>query len=669
MSRNSTAGVQSISSILSPTLTEKYRRNGKLQSCEPCRKSKLKCDRLGILEPLTEDLEATIGCEQQKICVSNDRITQGCKVLSFFKNRALINRFLIRLYEICEGSHGIVPEFIMREWLQKLWFHYGGVLVDQDPDRIREMSETIWRNTLTPLVFNGQTTGLEWARMATGPNLRWETLGLIAVSIGLCAIETPPADQLFTENMTTRSCLLRMMKEISEDCLAFCRHCEVLDDTFIWLLFEDSTLIGAVKGDRDYSTYRASGEAHSAVVAMGLHQGIKADENVPFFLAELRKRTFMCAYYQEISIASFLGRPPRLSYRYCTLDPPLDLTEEQLLQTGPQLAATLASLDENGYSTSGGFQYGAWYRSNVHCTMRREDVVDLALQHYTRDELLARAKVIQQKHDEEWKLVPAHIAKTFMEPIDYDNLKRLKPLHALVMIWQRNGRRANELLLQRVLIRKTGATSEKLIATARAIFTDVLQITQRYDIASVFQTSFNFFLCTHGLRSAAILAIELLKQEMLPSYPENPLLPRSQTIQDLAIFAARLGAVDPSDGCYSVCEHGKTLITKILDRILSPEPAAARQGGGGGGCNRHPEQIQPQAQEMLPTQMEMDAPPHTLGPVNCMATGVPDMGYSMGMFDVGIGAEVPMSLGQDVDFMRLLDGVDWERMDNWSGRM
>lgn len=27
-------------------LTEKYRRNGRLQSCEPCRKSKLRCDHV-----------------------------------------------------------------------------------------------------------------------------------------------------------------------------------------------------------------------------------------------------------------------------------------------------------------------------------------------------------------------------------------------------------------------------------------------------------------------------------------------------------------------------------------------------------------------------------------------------------------------------------------------
>lgn len=43
--RSGRVGVQGITGSNS-SLTEKYRRNGKLQSCEPCRKSKLRCDHV-----------------------------------------------------------------------------------------------------------------------------------------------------------------------------------------------------------------------------------------------------------------------------------------------------------------------------------------------------------------------------------------------------------------------------------------------------------------------------------------------------------------------------------------------------------------------------------------------------------------------------------------------
>ncbi|KAG6355752.1 hypothetical protein INS49_003718 [Diaporthe citri] len=632
--------------------------------------SNILSEGLCILEPVSTDLDATIGTQQQRIHISNERITQGCKVLAFFRRKSMIHRFIARWYEVCEGTQGIVIEAVMKEWLAKIWLDHGATLTSQEPAKIRKLSELIWRNTLTPLVFNGKTTALEWARLATGPGLRWETLGLIAVNIGLCAIETSESDQLFVEGEVTRLCLINLMKQISEDCLGFCRYCEVLDDLFIWLLGEDSALVGAVKGDRDYSTYRATGEAHSAVIAMGLHQGIKADENVPFFLAEMRKRVFVCAYFQEISVASFLGRPPRLSYRYCTIDPPLDLTERQLVQTGPELEAALASLDKDGYNTAGHLQHAGWTRSYANCAMRREDVIDLALGHYTRDEVLDRAKIIQEKHDAHWSSLPPFLSKRSREPFDFTDPAMAKPLHALQIMVLRNGRRSNELLLQRVLIRKTGATPEKLIATALDIFKDVLQITHRHDIATMFKTSFSFIMSSHGLRSAAIVAIELLKQEMLPQYPERPLLPRSQTIQDLAIFASRLGSVQPTDGCYSVCEQGKRVITKILDRILSPGPPVVLQRTDSGSvCNHAQEQRQLQQpqqgmQGMIP-MMDMDgAPMNTLGSMNGMVMGLPDMGYSMGM-NVGFGAEPPMSLGQDSDFMRWLDSMEWERMDNW----
>lgn len=334
--------------------------------------------------------------------------------------------------------------------------------------------------------------------------------------------------------------------------------------------------------------------------------------------------------------------------------------------------------------------------------MRREDVIDLALGHYTRDEVLARAKIIQEKHDAHWESLPPFLSKRSREMFDFTDPALAKPLHALQIMVLRNGRRANELLLQRgkhiptylvdlprdpiiltpktpaVLIRKTGATPEKLIATALDIFKDTLQITHRHDIATMFKTSYSFIMSSHGLRSAAIVAIELLKQEMLPQYPDRPLLPRSQTIQDLAIFASRLGFVRPTDGCYSVCEQGKRVITKILDRILSPGPPVAlqRTDSGGSVCNHAREEEQPQQpqhqqiqhpqgiQGMLP-MMDMDgAPMNALGSMNGMVMGLPDMGYSMGM-NVGFGTEAPMSLGQDSDFMRWLDAMEWERMDNW----
>lgn len=319
--------------------------------------------------------------------------------------------------------------------------------------------------------------------------------------------------------------------------------------------------------------------------------------------------------------------------------------------------------------------------------MRREDIVDLALGQYTREEILERARVIEEKTERHFASLPAFLQKYYSDPVEFIVGSQIKPLVALQLGAMRSSSRSNELLLQRVLIRKTGASSERLTRVARAVFHDVLQVTQRHDLASQFQASYNAYLSGHGLRSAAIVAIELLKQDMLPQYPERPTLPRSQTIQELAVFAARLATVDPSDGCYNLCEQGNRVISKILDRILSPQgarqdkgpacqdPAARAQaqvqaqaaavsggaGNGGGGGEGQQHQGLPQC------QMDTDVTMTTIGPpFNPTMVAMPSDFPGYDMMDIGIGIEAPTSLGQDMDFMRWLEGMNWERMENWT---
>lgn len=311
-------------------------------------------ETLGLLEPEPADLDAMD--QQQDIIITNSRITQGCRILAFFVNQGMITRFMSRYHETCNDDDGIVLTSILRIWLQQIYLCHSTTLTSQDPVKVRKLSERIWRNTLTPLEFDGTTSAREWAKLASGVGLRWEVLGLIALCMGFFVMETPSSDQIFAETEVSRSCVLGRVQEIAEKCLVFCRYCEVLEDSFIWLLLEYWMLIQAIKGDRHYASYRASGEACSAVIALGLHQAIKPTKKVPFFLAELRKKAFLCAYYGEISLATCLGRPSRLSYRYCNIDPPLDLTQAQLDQTGDELTATLASLDEDGYNRTGTIQ-------------------------------------------------------------------------------------------------------------------------------------------------------------------------------------------------------------------------------------------------------------------------------------------------------------------------
>jgi len=112
---------------------------------------------------------------------------------------------------------------------------------------------------------------------------------------------------------------------------------------------------------------------------MGLHQDIKADGDVPFFLAELRKLTFAAIYSADKDVATFLGRPPRISHRYCNLQLPLDLEFHQVVAERGDLRLLSNKFDEKGWNWDGVLSWATFARARLLMSFIREDVLELSL--------------------------------------------------------------------------------------------------------------------------------------------------------------------------------------------------------------------------------------------------------------------------------------------------
>ncbi|TLD36025.1 AP-2 complex subunit beta [Venturia nashicola] len=545
----------------------------------------------------------------------------------------MINRFIARWYELSEGTGVIIIETFMKKWCLEMWLRWGDVLAEQDPTKLRRLSVLLFKNTQTPLQYDGTITAKNWISLGTGQNIRWEVIGCIAAMVGLCMRTLDPSDTLFKEFKVNRTKMSLHMMDVADECVAFCRECETLDDMFLWLLMEKHPLTSTIKGQGSYIAYHQSGELNNAIVAKGLHVNIQADNDTPFFLSELRKRTFIQAYGSECSIASFLGRPPRLSYRYCNINLPLDLDDEQIVMEGAQLQEALASLDSKGWSKKNRVLRTTLMRCWHGFAPRREDIIDLALGNYSTEEVLRHAAEIHEKTEALWASVPLHMQKTRYE-CSTKGGSAVECLHRNVI---RQGTLANELLLQRVLRRKASVPPDTLIATARAIFKDIISITARHDIARDFQLDMTYLLAAHGLRPAAIIAVELLKQEQQVPYPQQPRLPRSETVQDLSVFAARLGAIDRADGTWGLCEQARKVITRILDKLLAPPIAPT--------ATMLPHF--PGSSSVLHADLNIAEP-------NSGLTGLEGLGNGMGL-------EAPMNLGNDNDFMLWLENTDWDK--------
>lgn len=516
--------------------------------------------RLGITSSGLEPATAV-----HKKPIPYERIASGCRALSFLHNRAMIDRGIDLFFQSIECIHIHCGEFIVRQWLSQMWFVHGEVLLNQNPEQIRRLSHLLCENTATPQVFDGRTTASLWICSATGAHIRWGVIAMIANYLATYAMVTNSSDPFFQEFNVDRKSLLDDMTEVSDVSLRLCRESGALDDIFICALLEHYNITKYTKGEACYTTYCIGAEVNSALITMGLHQEIKADGQVPFFLAELRKRLRAIIYTAEISIATFLGRPPRLSHRYMNLDPPLDLTDPQLFSENPQeLAVAIAHLDEQGFNRDGDIGHVSWIRSSIGFMTRREDILELSLGNFTSDEVRENADIIQRKTEAHWGALPQVLLNLKGGEFGLETQKVIE-LHFQNVF--RQGPQVNSLLLHRVLMHKAGTGPMGLIITAQTILSDVMRLYKRVEMSAA--TSFIYFLAVHGLRSAVILAVELLKQEQLPVYPNEPLLPRSRTIQDLCIFTDKLSDLNPMFGDKELCEKGRKLISRVLDKILS----------------------------------------------------------------------------------------------------
>ncbi|TGJ87174.1 hypothetical protein E0Z10_g1583 [Xylaria hypoxylon] len=589
-------------------------------------------ENLSKLGVVSTELE---GPKLPRITISNDQIVRGSQIISFLKDTSLVHDFINRSFDIGDGIVNVCIEPVMKQWLMKLWANHGETLKKRNPEKLRRLSELLWHNTLTSIVVSEDMDYKAWSLLATGMNIRWEVIGIIAALIGRCATTLSRSDLLLTQHNVTKPILARRMSEISSTCLDFARNCEALDDLFIWLLIENSDLTASIKGDGSYAVYRESGEIVNAVVAMGLHVDVKQGKpRIPFFLEQIRSRIVattisILQYYLSVG---YIGCP---SHR-----------------RRDEIARIVATLDENGFGTSGRTTRATFMKAWIGISPRREDVLDLALGRYSRDEILRRAEQIQKQSSEYWESLPLFVRSMENDSYDYSEVgsSKKRPLETLLKITLRQGYRANELLLQRVLIRKTGASWDKLVEAASSIFEDILQVTKRHELASILQSNISALLAVSGLRSASVIAVELLKQEQLPNYPKNPLLQRSRTIQDLSVFAARLGDVDPSDGSFTVCDQGRKVITRILDKILSPPNLLERPIAS---HIQHEQQHEAQTHEGMELNLfQGEAAPHQEWPL------LDPLDFQMG--EVNWGIEVPF-LGHDSDFVQWLENVDWEK--------
>ena len=127
---------------------------------------------------------------------------------------------------------------------------------------------------------------------------------------------------------------------------------------------------------------------------MGLHMEITSDGQVPFWLSEVRKRMKASVYNIDKSVCTFVGRPPRMSRKYCVMQLPLGLDIESWRLQGRELEEAVERLDAAGWDTGDSMRGVHWTRCALICNMIREDILELSLGTVPQDDVAVAQQVL-----------------------------------------------------------------------------------------------------------------------------------------------------------------------------------------------------------------------------------------------------------------------------------
>lgn len=520
---------------------------------------------LGIQQPNADDPALT--------AVSPLYIERGAAVLTLLKDSTIFQRYLDKWFSFGRGI--ILVEPMIKIFTAGIWSFWGKTLREQNPKDLRRMSERIWQNTLKPVsrLLDRHTSPRVFCAAVTGENLRWEIVGIVVTLVALLCQSLSDADPIFCAKdapLEDRAALILRTHNASEICIGFCEDFAIVNDLYLWFLYENASLYCSLRSRGSFENWKRSGILATAMIFFNLHQEIKVDDNTPFFMSELRKRLFVCAYENDKYSAIYNGRPPRLTRSYCLLQSPLDLTDDQLMSEGPELEIAMQSLDDEGWNSGARVQRSTFARLFIPNSLLAEEILEVSMGNLPQEEVIRRAADIERRAIELQASLPEFLR---VDDRPFLDMKR-QPIELLYMAYIRLDSLNHHFLLQRILIKKIGADNSKLLSIAQEMFSFVILLVNNLHLLRDFQLDIIQLMTMDGIPSASILAMELLHQEQNPTSASalaNP-LPRSSTIQDLSVFVAALGTVKPFTNGSNSCIRGRKFLKKILDTILDPAP-------------------------------------------------------------------------------------------------
>ncbi|KAF7714941.1 Fungal Zn(2)-Cys(6) binuclear cluster domain-containing protein [Penicillium ucsense] len=423
------------------------------------------------------------------------------------------------------------------------------LFTSRDEDWHLVFAQRLLQNSAQPLRFDASSDLKSFAAQFLNHQARWETLGIFFAAVSRATIDIPffpllyncEQQQFTLRRLATKLCDFSLEISLSLDCL---------NDLQLTVQYENFIVHSYVDGDQSYRTWRKLGDVISSTFALGYHENVEAKPQIPPFLMELRKTAFARIYSADKNIAIFLGRPPRMTKRFCYFQIPSDGVI--LRSSGGSFTWNLAA--ETGYRAD-----TCW---SALCASLKEEIWEL-LQDKQDADCVRRASIIQQKAEQHWQALPPQfrlegsLKQCAQSSFSRDFLAhvRLNHLHVLFLL--------------RLLLLSTPSEPDNLIVqTAGQMLALVVELILLRDQLTNSGTGLIWKVAYYGLPAAGIILLALLKQHS----HSIPGISQTKSLRDLSVFVAevQIGTlVKIGDPNYALLSKATHTIQKFLDSFNS----------------------------------------------------------------------------------------------------
>ncbi|KAF7547053.1 hypothetical protein G7046_g9132 [Stylonectria norvegica] len=414
---------------------------------------------------------------------------------------------------------------------------------DADNRLIAEMAQILCCNSSKPFRDEHEDPQA-WIRQFTGPNLRWESLGLLWTfwEMGTGPMGHPPMRYEAPDEIVN-ACLGYTI-EIS-------RHFSQGNDLMLYLSFRKGSMESIIKGDAS------------------LHAESPTAPYKPTLCSENKRRLFAYIFNIDKAKVSFTGRPPLIGRRYSSTPLPLDLGDEDLMSDEATITRAVQNLDARGWNTDGSVHPASLIRGRVMIAYIRDEILEIALSpgSFATSETLLDIKARQLE-----------TLATFPEKLIYQPDHLIDPnsdpdiLFARLLIKMEHLQ--NVFFIERLLHRFGQPDEGNLLVVSFELVTLTLTFWTHKDRFIRFRRGFEWLLMAYAAPGGGILCLELLRPTFHGTHPKSSKLTRSSIIQQLSLLVGFLDWVRPLAPNGGLCADCKAIIQGVLDHNLNTVPGS-----------------------------------------------------------------------------------------------